>query len=40
VAAADVRLDAEQMALLDAALSPDKVAGPRYGEKGMAQVDR
>jgi aryl-alcohol dehydrogenase-like predicted oxidoreductase len=39
-AAADVALDAEDMAALDAALAPDKVAGPRYGPKLMAQVDR
>jgi hypothetical protein len=25
---------------LDATLSPDKVAGPRYNEKQMAMVDR
>ena len=30
----------EEMATLDAALAPEKVAGPRYGEKQMAQVDR
>ena len=40
VAAADVSLTAQEMAALDAALAPDKVAGPRYGERGMAQVDR
>ncbi|HVE77730.1 MAG TPA: aldo/keto reductase [Gemmatimonadaceae bacterium] len=40
VAAADVRLTAADMAQLDAALAPGKVAGPRYGEKQMAQVDR
>ena len=40
VAAADVRLTADEMAALDAALAPEKVAGPRYGEKQMAQVDR
>ena len=40
VAAADVRLTRDEMATLDAALAPEKVAGPRYGEKGMAQVDR
>jgi aryl-alcohol dehydrogenase-like predicted oxidoreductase len=40
VAAADVRLTADEMAALDAALAPGKVAGPRYGEKMMAQVDR
>jgi aryl-alcohol dehydrogenase-like predicted oxidoreductase len=40
VAAADVSLTREDMAALDAALAPEKVAGPRYGEKAMAQVDR
>ena len=40
VAAADVRLTPEEMAALDAALAPGKVAGPRYGERAMAQVDR
>jgi aryl-alcohol dehydrogenase-like predicted oxidoreductase len=40
VGAADVSLSAEDMAGLDAALSPEKVAGPRYNEKQMAQVDR
>jgi len=38
--AAAVLLGAEEVALLDAALSPDKVSGPRYSEKQMAQVDR
>ena len=40
VGAADVTLGADEMAALDAALAPEKVAGPRYGEKQMAQVDR
>jgi aryl-alcohol dehydrogenase-like predicted oxidoreductase len=40
VAAADVRLTPAEMAALDTALAPEKVAGPRYGEKAMAQVDR
>ena len=40
VAAADIRLSAADLAQLDAALAPGKVAGPRYGEKQMAQVDR
>ncbi|HEX7941688.1 MAG TPA: aldo/keto reductase [Gemmatimonadaceae bacterium] len=40
VAAADVRLTPGEMATLDAALAPGKVAGPRYGERQMAQVDR
>ena len=40
VAAADVHFTADDMRSLDAALAPGKVAGPRYGEKQMAQVDR
>jgi aryl-alcohol dehydrogenase-like predicted oxidoreductase len=40
VAAADVRLTPGDVATLDAALAPEKVAGPRYGEKQMATVDR
>lgn len=38
--AASVLLDAQEMAALDAALTPDKVAGPRYNRERMAQVDR
>ena len=38
--AADVSLTREEMTSLEAALSPEKVSGPRYGEKAMAQVDR
>jgi aryl-alcohol dehydrogenase-like predicted oxidoreductase len=40
VGAVSVRLTAEEMAELDAALAPEKVAGPRYGAQQMAQVDR
>lgn len=40
VGAADVSLSAGEIAALDAALAPDRVSGPRYGEKQMAQVDR
>src|ERR671933_1916565 len=40
VAAADVRLSAADVAQLDAALPPEKVSGPRYSERMMAQVDR
>jgi aryl-alcohol dehydrogenase-like predicted oxidoreductase len=40
VAAADVRLSADEMASLDAALAPDKVSGPRYNERFMAYIDR
>jgi hypothetical protein len=35
-----VRLSAEEVAQLDAALAPERVAGPRYNAKQMAQVDR
>ncbi|MBN9218992.1 MAG: aldo/keto reductase [Mesorhizobium sp.] len=40
VAAASLKLDAADMAALDEALAPGKVSGPRYGERGMAMVDR
>jgi len=40
VGATDVALTAEEMRELDAALSPERVAGPRYGPKQMTQVDR
>lgn len=40
VGAAGVSLGAEEMSELDAALAPEKVAGPRYSAKQMAQVDR
>ena len=40
VGAADVSLSTAEMVTLDAALAPEKVAGPRYGQKQMAQVDR
>jgi aryl-alcohol dehydrogenase-like predicted oxidoreductase len=40
VAAADIRLTPTDMAVLDAALAPENVAGPRYSAKQMAQVDR
>jgi aryl-alcohol dehydrogenase-like predicted oxidoreductase len=40
VGAVAVKLTAEEMAALDAALAPEKVAGPRYGAQQMAQVDR
>ncbi len=40
IAAAAIRLDAGEMAALDAALPPGTVAGPRYTERAMAMVDR
>ncbi len=40
VAAAGIELSADEMEALDAALPPEKVAGPRYTERQMAMVDR
>ena len=40
LAAASVRLDPAQMKVLDEALAPGKVAGPRYNERTMATIDR
>jgi len=40
VGAADVHLTREDMAMLNAALAPERVSGPRYSERQMAQVDR
>ncbi|HLJ84654.1 MAG TPA: aldo/keto reductase [Candidatus Eremiobacteraceae bacterium] len=40
VAAETVKITSEDMTELETALSPDKVAGPRYNESRMAQVDR
>lgn len=40
VTAIELRLSPEEMAQLDAALPPEKVAGPRYNEQMMATVDR
>jgi aryl-alcohol dehydrogenase-like predicted oxidoreductase len=40
VGATAVSLDPDEMAELDAALSPEKVSGPRYGERQMTMVDR
>jgi aryl-alcohol dehydrogenase-like predicted oxidoreductase len=40
VGAASVSLNSEEMAALDATLSPERVAGPRYNEKQMSMVDR
>jgi aryl-alcohol dehydrogenase-like predicted oxidoreductase len=40
VAAADLELSPQEIAELDAALPPEKVAGPRYNERMMATVDR
>jgi len=40
VAAADLALNAGEIAVLDAALPPEAVAGPRYNERMMAFIDR
>lgn len=40
LAASDVALGEADMRALDAALPPEKVAGPRYNARQMAQVDR
>jgi len=40
VAAADVQLTAADLSALDAALAPERIAGPRYNAKHQTQVDR
>jgi aryl-alcohol dehydrogenase-like predicted oxidoreductase len=40
VGAVEVSLSADEMAELDAALSPEKISGPRYSPERMAQIDR
>ena len=40
LAGATLRLDPTAMARLDAALSPEAIAGPRYNEQMMAYIDR
>ena len=40
VGAADVSLTGEEMSFFDTTLSPERVAGPRYNARQMAQVDR
>ena len=40
VGAVDISLNADEMAELDAALSPAKISGPRYSPERMAQIDR
>ena len=40
LAAADVKLDSGDMKRLDAALSPDKISGPRYAPGPQSMVDR
>ena len=40
VAAGDLRLDPADMTALDDALSPSRIAGARYNEQRMANIDR
>jgi aryl-alcohol dehydrogenase-like predicted oxidoreductase len=40
LAAAEVSLSADEMTQLDAALSPEKIAGPRYSAAQLAMLDR
>ena len=40
IAAVAIKLDAAEMAALDEALAPGKISGPRYGQRGLAMVDR
>jgi aryl-alcohol dehydrogenase-like predicted oxidoreductase len=40
MASADIRLDPARMQVLDAALAPGKVSGPRYNETVMKTIDR
>jgi aryl-alcohol dehydrogenase-like predicted oxidoreductase len=40
VGAADIRLTPDEMASLDRALAPERVAGPRYSERQQAMIDR
>ena len=40
VGAASIALSSSEIANLDAALAPEKVAGPRYNERLMATIDR
>ena len=40
VGAVEVSLSADEVSSLDAALSPEKISGPRYTPERMAQIDR
>jgi aryl-alcohol dehydrogenase-like predicted oxidoreductase len=40
IAAVSVKLEPDEMAQLDRALSPEAVSGPRYNERMMSMVDR
>jgi aryl-alcohol dehydrogenase-like predicted oxidoreductase len=40
LAAVSLKLEPDEMALLDQALSPEAVSGPRYNQRMMATIDR
>ena len=40
IAAVSLKLDADEIAQLEQALSPEAISGPRYNERMMAMVDR
>ena len=40
VKAADVTLSDDEMSVLDTALAPDRIAGPRYSEQNFSMIDR
>jgi len=40
VAAGDVRLSRDDLHVLDTALAPERISGPRYSDKQMTMVDR
>ena len=40
VKAADVTLSDDDMSVLDTALAPDRIAGPRYSEQNFSMIDR
>ena len=40
VRAADISLSKDEMQTLDDAMSPERISGPRYGERGMKLIDR
>jgi aryl-alcohol dehydrogenase-like predicted oxidoreductase len=40
IAAADITLTRGEMAMLDAALAPEKISGPRYSPAAQATIDR
>jgi aryl-alcohol dehydrogenase-like predicted oxidoreductase len=40
IAAVSLKLDSDEIAQLERALSPEAVSGPRYNQRMMATVDR